>query len=472
MGAVYRGIDQEDGRPVAVKLLAERFLDDPEVRRRFLREAQATAGLAHPNVVGIRASGEHEGRPFLVMEHIDGETVVARLRQRGRLPFAEAAEVAAQVCEGLAHIHARALVHRDIKSQNILMEHGGRAVILDFGILRVLGAGSTRTALLAGTPEYMSPEQALDPTSVDGRSDLYSLGVVIFEMLTGQVPFHSSSPFKVLLLHQRSPVPRASSLVPDIPAALEGFLRKALAKEPEARFQSAGGLRDALHAAVRSPGTVWTRWWTGGRVAAVSVVLSAVCGAGALWNGLGDDAPALAAASVPAVSGRPEPVPVVVGPPTGARPGAALAAGAARPPKTDLTLLRERTPERARPARDAPAGKRRPRPRQVQVQPARPEAPSAATLVAALPVRKPEPVPARDERPALLHVVTVFEGEGTWSRIFIDGDLANESHVAYRRLPAGRHRVRVERGGFREMGEEISLQPGETRKLVLHLERR
>jgi hypothetical protein len=443
---------------VAVKFLADRYREEPEVVRRFLREAQATASLEHPNVVRVQAIGENEGHPYLVMEYVEGRTVAERLREEGRVPLPEAVAIASQVCYGLSHIHARGYVHRDIKSQNILVEPGGRAVLLDFGIVRVTGGSSTRTVLLAGTPEYMSPEQAMDPGTVDGRSDLYSLAVAFFEMVTGRVPFRSSSPFKVLLQHQAKAPPRATELAPDLPAAVDAFFQRALAKDPGARFQSAETFREGLTLLLRADGVparrARSRWQL---PAAAAVVL--LLGAAAAWSALTDEPAAEPRARAPGnIAPRPAPPPV----PKRELP---VASGptftAVLPVAPKKPLLRPERPRkrRAPPKRRKPA----PSPRPLPVAPLVARAP--------LPPQPPPVVSVEDERPALLHVVTLHEDRGLWARIYVGDELVKESHAAYRQLPHGTYTVTARREGFREVTRRVTLAPGEQRKVVLVLEK-
>jgi serine/threonine-protein kinase len=246
MGEVFRGRDVKLDRPVAIKFLSERFRSDASIVQRFLREAQSAAKLDHPNIVAVYSVGEEEGRPFFVMKHVTGQNVAALTHSAGRLPWDSVAGIAIQICDGLAHIHENGFVHRDIKPQNVMVDSAGRAIILDFGILRVLESSYTQTGIVAGTPEYMSPEQAKDPKTADARTDLYSLGVTLFEMLTGRAPFLAPSAFELMVMHNSEPAPRVSSLVPGLAPEVDALVDKCLAKDPRDRFQSAIELHSAL----------------------------------------------------------------------------------------------------------------------------------------------------------------------------------------------------------------------------------
>ena len=189
MALVYRGYDPELARPVAVKLLADNLAGEPSFRQRFLREAQAAARLSHPNIVQIYDVGELDGRPYFVMEYVEGQTVAQHLHGRGRLPAAEVLTIALGVSSGLEHAHQAGVVHRDIKPQNLLLPAGGGVKIADFGIARTLdGTAITEIGTLLGTAAYAAPEQVAG-LPVTEAADIYALGVVIFELASGTSPF-------------------------------------------------------------------------------------------------------------------------------------------------------------------------------------------------------------------------------------------------------------------------------------------
>ena len=256
MAVVYRALDLRLHRHVAVKVLPPELAQDPKVRTRFLREAQMAAQLSHPNVVPIYDMGERQGIAWLVMALVDGETLAQRLTREPRPPIAEVVRILAETADALGAAHRRGIVHRDVKPDNILLERAtGTVRVTDFGIARATEAGQTLTVtgVAMGTPAYMSPEQALGERTLDGRSDLYSLAVVGYLMITGELPFAASNAAALLMKHVSDmPLP-LSVKRPDVPRALETALMRALAKEPSARWPDASSFRDALYAAIAPP---------------------------------------------------------------------------------------------------------------------------------------------------------------------------------------------------------------------------
>jgi eukaryotic-like serine/threonine-protein kinase len=202
MSTVYRAFDQTLERRVAIKLMHREIASDSDQLERFRREARAVAQLSHPNVVAVIDAGEDGGRPYIVFEYVEGETLKDRVERMGRLPLDEAIAYAIEVGRGLAVAHARMLVHRDVKPQNVLIDPEGRAKVTDFGIARSLESdgGLTKTGRVLGTTDYVSPEQAMG-REVDARSDIYSLGVLLFEMLTGDPPFEAETLVGVAMKH-------------------------------------------------------------------------------------------------------------------------------------------------------------------------------------------------------------------------------------------------------------------------------
>ncbi|MDX6636673.1 MAG: eukaryotic-like serine/threonine-protein kinase [Solirubrobacterales bacterium] len=250
MADVWCADDEMLNRRIALKFLLERYASDADFVERFRREAAAAAGLQHPNVVSVYDRGEHEGRPFIVMEYVEGASL-KDLIDRG-LTGGEAIEIIRQVLAGARFAHARGIVHRDLKPQNVLIDREGRARVADFGIARAGTSEITQTGSVLGTAQYLSPEQAqgLETTPA---SDLYSVGAMLYEALTGQVPFDADSPVAVAL-KQVSETPRPPSQInPHIPAALDAVVLKALAKEPANRYQTADEFSAALVAAEADP---------------------------------------------------------------------------------------------------------------------------------------------------------------------------------------------------------------------------
>ena len=250
MAVVYRAMDELLGRVVAVKMLREQFTADREFVERFRREAQAAARLSHPHVVQVFDVGQDQGGHYIVMEFVDGKSLKQVLRERGRLSPEAAVAVALGVAKALAHAHRHGLVHRDIKPHNILITAEGLVKVADFGIARAASAASlTDSGTILGSVHYFSPEQARGQT-IGAPSDIYSLGIVLYEMLAGHVPFTADSPVAVALKHIHDPVPPLGERVPGIPPALERAVMHALAKAPGDRPASAEAFHEELRKAV------------------------------------------------------------------------------------------------------------------------------------------------------------------------------------------------------------------------------
>jgi len=210
MAKVYRGLDRQLGRQVAIKVLAPPFDRDGEFVERFQREARAAAGLSHPNIVAVFDSGSDDGTHFIVTELVDGETLADRLRRDGPMPPGEAVAVAVDIARALAAAHERGLIHRDIKPGNVMLLPDGRVKVVDFGIARAAGSDTlTNTGVVLGSTAYLSPEQA-GGQPVDERADLYALGCVLYEMLTGQVPFSADTPIGTMYRHVNEDAPPPS----------------------------------------------------------------------------------------------------------------------------------------------------------------------------------------------------------------------------------------------------------------------
>ena len=245
MAEVLLARDRVLDRPVAVKELVPEFATDPNFVERFRREAQAAASLTHANVVGVYDWGSQDGTYFIVMEYVDGPSLSQVIRSDGPLHPRRAAEIAAEVADGLGFAHARGVVHRDIKPGNVLLTKSGQAKVTDFGIARALSSPAedlTQAGSVMGTATYFSPEQA-QGLSVDGRSDLYSLGVVLYEMLTGRPPFTGETPLAISYRHVQDAPEPPSTHISGLPRGLEAIIMKLLAKKPDDRYASAQDLR-------------------------------------------------------------------------------------------------------------------------------------------------------------------------------------------------------------------------------------
>jgi eukaryotic-like serine/threonine-protein kinase len=251
MSSVYRARDGVLERPVAIKILHDHFADDPEYVERFRREARAIARLNHPNIVTVIDRGEFDGRQFIVFEHVPGETLKSLVERRGPLPVDEALALTHQVARGLAYAHEHGVVHRDVKPQNVLIDRDGRAKVMDFGIARSLTPGDelTETGTLLGTSEYIAPEQA-SGLPVDERSDQYSLGVMLYELLAGGPPYTGDSFMAVAMKHVQDPVPRVRDRRADVSPRLDAIVARAMAKRRQDRFSSTEAMMAALEAAL------------------------------------------------------------------------------------------------------------------------------------------------------------------------------------------------------------------------------
>ncbi|MCF0157488.1 MAG: Stk1 family PASTA domain-containing Ser/Thr kinase [Veillonella sp.] len=247
MADVYRGEDTLLGRPVAIKILHANFANDDEFVSRFKREAQAAGKLNHPNIVNMYDVGFDQDLHYIIMEYVDGKTLKEYITEKGRLSIDEAVKFTIAIGEGLEHAHAMGIVHCDIKPHNVIITRTGRVKVTDFGIARAMNSTNTvmYTNSIMGSAHYLSPEQASGKT-IDGSTDIYSLGVVLYEMLSGKVPFEGETPIAVALKHVREKIIPPTRYNPSIPPLLESVVLKALSKDPKDRFESISDMMSDL----------------------------------------------------------------------------------------------------------------------------------------------------------------------------------------------------------------------------------
>jgi serine/threonine-protein kinase len=477
-GVVYKAHDPKLDRLVALKILRPELvsLDESGVslKQRFHQEAVAAGRLTHPAIIAVHDVGEAEGRPFIIMEYIDGGTLADLLLGGQPLPLADAVEIVVQVCAALDYAHRHGVVHRDIKPRNILVGPG-LTKVTDFGTARVLDASHTQTGTMLGTPAYMSPEmvrgQAADP-----RSDLFSLGVVLYETLTGVNPFNAADLAAVLYRIVNLDAPSVRHHNAELPPALDRVLRRALTKEPEARYATARDFANALREAATGEKRAWTlrtlreaihdlrRTRLLSRPVRVAVgvtcLLALVAGT---WAGLRESDLSRPAAPVSVVKREIEPAarPATQ---TVTTPATRPTPPATRPTPPSVTAPAGRStpqPTTAPPVRPAPpaatASTARPAPLTETIQGARPVTPTAATPAArpatpavATPAARPaistaaalpalSPAAATPQESKCLSVNALPFGE-----VFIDDKSAGYTPMACLRVPVGEHRVRFQ----------------------------
>ncbi len=254
MATVFKAYHASLDRYVAIKVLHPAFKQDPQFFERFKREARIVANLEHPNIIPVYDFNEHHGEPYLVMRFIEGDTLKAKMSHEP-MPRAQILRLMRPVCQALAYAHQQGVLHRDIKPSNIMLTSSDSVFLTDFGLARMVQAGESTLSqdMMVGTPQYISPEQAQGLKELDGRTDIYSLGVVLYEMLTGRVPFSADTPFATIHDHIYTPLPLPSDINPKIEPAVERLLLKALAKNPADRFATVTDLLNALENTLGAP---------------------------------------------------------------------------------------------------------------------------------------------------------------------------------------------------------------------------
>ena len=247
MAVIYKAIDQELGRTVAVKILRPSLTSDPEFLRRFKNEARNVANLAHPNIVTVYDVGSDGPTHYMVMEFIDGSDLKKRIRRDGALPVDEAVDLSIQIADGIGYAHRAGLVHADVKPQNVLLTSSQQVKVTDFGIAQALSDHTTaeRQQVVWGSPHYFAPEQARGDKPTPA-SDVYSIGIVMFELLTGQLPYTGSNQQELAMAHIRNEIPHVSEIAPHIPQELDRIVYKLMSKEPSSRYRMADQLRQIL----------------------------------------------------------------------------------------------------------------------------------------------------------------------------------------------------------------------------------
>jgi tRNA A-37 threonylcarbamoyl transferase component Bud32 len=246
MATVYRGFDPSFDREVAIKVLPREMLHDPQFRSRFEREIKMVAALEHPSIVPVYDVGDEDSQPYFVMRYMTGGSL-SDLIENGKIPIDDTARIIEKIAQGLAYSHRKGIVHRDLKPDNILFDENGNPFISDFGIAKLTeSSGGLTGSGVIGTPAYMSPEQA-QGGEIDGRSDVYGLGVIMYQMLSGQQPYSADTPMGVVVKHITEPVPDILNLIPDIPYEMDAVVKTAMAKDKSKRYETTIDLAKALN---------------------------------------------------------------------------------------------------------------------------------------------------------------------------------------------------------------------------------
>jgi serine/threonine-protein kinase len=471
MGMVYQARDRTLDEVVAIKVLRPDFGQDPRMADRFRSEIKLARRVRHKNVCAIHDYGEDRGLLYISMELVDGVDLKKILREKGGLPAAEAYQLAIQVADGLQAVHDAGIIHRDLKSPNIMVDSKGVARLMDFGVAKRFGEGTvTATGNIVGTPEYMSPEQAQGRRLGFG-SDIYALGIVVYEIFTGRVPFRGETPISTILKHINDPPPLDGPPATGIPPDLKPVLRRCLAKEPGERYASARETGEAFRDA-RSPSRrqvpVDTDALRAPTLPTAPTIPVARAAAPTVVTRVSRPAllpPWLLAVPVVAIGGG-----LVYMNMTGARPSPASSpatTAAVRPteaPATTMTAVP--TPFASPPPAVVAAVPVRPRP----VSSPRPRhSPATAPPPSTVPAASPTPAPrsvveAAPEAPGMLQVAVK-----PWGEVSVDGKVIGTTPLDRITLVAGSHLVRVKNPAFDAWEGRIVVRPGQTERLIVDL---
>jgi serine/threonine-protein kinase len=460
MGIVYLARDRRlDDELVAIKLLRPDFAADPTMAARFKSEIKLARRVRHKNVGAIHDYGEDGRLLYISMEFVDGVDLKRHLHQHGALSGAAAYEVATQVAEGLHAVHEAGIIHRDLKTPNIMIDAKRVARLMDFGIAKQHGNGATTgSGRIIGTPEYMSPEQA-QGKKLDYRSDLYSLGIVIYEIFTGRVPFRGETPIATILKHIQEPPTLEGPEASRLPRAIVPVLKKCLAKDPADRYASAHELVEALRRARTSgsqPELVPTAVFDvqtqppspppkGRGLALVATIVVLLAGGLGFW--MSRRGSTVSAPPPASVTNAKVPAPTVPTPP---------------PPTIEPPVERTLPPiPTVAAATEAPSAS--PSRRPVTAPVAAP--PRGGTAATPPPPPLPSPSPITSNDPGWLQVAVK-----PWATVFVDGKRVDETPIDRLTLPAGRHEVRLERPGYEPHLVTVTIEPGQTYKVRFNFE--
>jgi serine/threonine protein kinase len=437
MGTVYAARDRTIDDTVALKVLRPEIAGSAEFTQRFLSEVRLARRVSHPNVCRIHEYGEDGGLRFLVMELVDGRDLTRILRD-GPLPKERALEIAIQAAEALSAIHAAGIVHRDLKTANLMIDRAGQVKLMDFGIAKHVGTGTPAapSGYIVGTPEYMSPEQGRGRT-VDARSDIYALGIVAYELHTGHVPFRAETPVGTLLMHVEAEPPLDD---PALPPSVAGVLRRALAKDPADRFPTAAAMAEAL----RALGTTRPLRRKPAPMRSASLALAAVAiAAGLAWMILRATPPGPAPTTPPSLA-----------------PSPLVAAAPAESPVMEASPVTVASP---------PAVRGRPSPPAATPPPA-PEPTSATTLpppitAPAIVAEAPRPAETPTPPPSSGILVTVVP----WADLSIDGVPQGQTPLARIEVAPGAHQLVLSHPDYRPWVRKVRVSAGETLRLRVDL---